>query len=199
MCLRENRLHSSFHSVSLSSDGDDSAPVGGDHSLTAFPMERDWTWTRTGDGETQTSLSKMSLRLHPSSPLVHKSHHHTESPHSLWRQISRHCQPQRIRQVSSTSSFPASGTVAIPHPPQPRSRPPSARTSVLDPPSILSQRTTTSRTSTSSRAYLSATTTSTPTLPGAKQQALGARPRYDTLFVANVRAHAPSAPTPVKR
>ena len=78
---------SSFHSVSLSSDGDDSAPFGRANTLTAFPMEREWTGTGTEDGESLDESFKTSLRLPPSSPplpsrLVPKSHRHPASPHS---------------------------------------------------------------------------------------------------------------------
>ena len=268
---------SSFHSVSLSSDGDDYAPVGGIGSLHAFPMERDWTGTGTEDGESldesfenvsapSSFLPPIALPPRPQKPpppgkpalaVATKqpppppppSAHPPKLPQrpvsqprsSVGGFASQGSTPSPVasgmnspvlaRTPSASSSsvsltstrrvpppppIPSSAaavTTPHPYPPPPRSRPHSARTSVQstattasDRSSIRSQGTTTSRTSTSSRASLPTTTQSTPVLPAAKQQGVAMRARYDTLFVANVRAHAPklakpppSTPTPLKR
>ena len=108
---------------------------------------------------------------------------------------------------------PPSAAIAIPstNAPLPRSRPPSARISVQstattssDRSSLFSQGTTTSRSSISSRMTSVSAIASTPTPATGTKQVQAARVRYDALFSANVRAHAPkppllSHPVPVKR
>ncbi|KAI0263380.1 hypothetical protein BC834DRAFT_971373 [Gloeopeniophorella convolvens] len=95
--------------------------------------------------------------------------------------------------ASLTRRAPPPPPVTSPPPPPPaRSRPPSARTSLQstasDRSSLFSQLTTASRTSyASSRASAS----TPPAKQQQQQQQLAARARYDALFSANARAHAP--------
>ena len=100
---------------------------------------------------------------------------------------------------------PPSAAVAIPstNAPHPRSRPPSARTSVQstgttssDRSSLFSQGTTTSHSSTSSRMTSISASASTLTPSTGAKQAPATRVRYDAVFSANVRVHAPKAPPP---
>ncbi|KAI0247939.1 hypothetical protein BJV78DRAFT_1285154 [Lactifluus subvellereus] len=245
--IRRNQGHapvssvSSFHSVSLSSDGGDSAAAGAPH---APPMERDWTGTGTEDGESldesfedvsapSVFLPPITLPPRPPKPpgalaLVTATKQSPAQPPKLPQRppsqprgpasgLASHgpspppssITPGAISPApmltpsTSGSSVSHTSTRRLPPPPPPitsapppRSRPPSARTSVQstattasDRSSLVSQATTTSRTSLSSRTSFSPPTSG----PGAKQVP---RARYDTLFIANVRAHAPKPPPP---
>ncbi|KAF8470399.1 hypothetical protein DFH94DRAFT_770895 [Russula ochroleuca] len=255
---------SSFHSVSLSSEGDDSTTPG---ALHAFPMEREWTGTGTEDGESldesfenvsapscflpSTTFTPRQPPLSSGKPaLVTKQppppppssqppklpqrpvHYprssansfasHSTSPSPVTSSVSS---PVTRTPSASSSSLSLQSTRRVPPPPppsaaaaipttnapRPRSHPPSARTSVQstgtttsDRSSLLSQGTATSRTSISSRASVSASASTPTSATGAKQQAQATRARYDALFTANVRAHAPKpppppTPTPAKR
>ncbi|KAF8503254.1 hypothetical protein F5888DRAFT_1660127 [Russula emetica] len=242
---------SSFHSVSLSSDGgDDSATTPG--TLHAFPMEREWTGTGTEDGESldesfenvsapSSFLPSPSFPLRPPSvppgkPALLLATKQPPPPPPLLSQPPRLPQRPIIQPRGSTNSFASHSSspspvtsgvgtpvltrtnsasssshshqtaIAIPpctNAPRARSRPPSARTSVQstattssDRSSLFSQGTTTSRSSISSRmTSISASASTLTPLTGTKQTP-AARVRYDAVFSANVRTHAPKAPPP---
>ncbi|KAH9980963.1 hypothetical protein BGW80DRAFT_1453909 [Lactifluus volemus] len=249
--IRRNQGHaqvssvSSFHSVSLSSDGDDSTTASAPQ---ASPMEREWTGTGTEDGESLdesfedvsapssflppttlpprppkppalsvTSNSKPPAIAQPPKLPQRPSPQPRGSPNSLTSQSSLPsttslvASPAPMLSLSASSSStsltntrrlppplppPISAPAPAPAPSNSRSRPPSARASVQsttttasDRSSLFSQATTTSRTSLSSRASFS---TPTPG-PGAKHTI---RARYDALFIANMRAHAPPKSLP---
>ncbi|KAH9993831.1 hypothetical protein BJV77DRAFT_997098 [Russula vinacea] len=227
---------SSFHSVSLSSDGDDFTTPG---ALHAFPMEREWTGTGTEDSESldesfenisapssflsssflsSTTLTPRQPPLSSGKPALGLATKQSPPPPPSSQPPSYpsqflHLPPKYTPCTTPTAPSAAAAAVAIPttNAPRPRSRPPSARTSVQstatttsDRSSLFSQGTTTSRTSISSRASVSASASTPTSAPGAKQQAQTTRARYDALFTANVRSHTPKlsprpTPMPAKR
>ncbi|KAH9026774.1 hypothetical protein EDB85DRAFT_163482 [Lactarius pseudohatsudake] len=227
---------SSFHSVSLSSDGGDPTAVGVG-PLHAFSMEREWTVASTEDGEsldesfenvsapssflppitlpprppkppgnpTVTIPSKPPPPLPPKLPQRQQRGSTASSLASRGSSPSSTPSPALALTPSGSSSTPSLASTrrappplpitTPPPPPPPRSRPPSARTSVQSTATTASDRSslfsTTSRTSISSRTSVSPSKTSKPAAPKPSPRA-----RYDALFLANVRAHAPRKPPP---
>ncbi|KAH8980355.1 hypothetical protein EDB86DRAFT_569055 [Lactarius hatsudake] len=226
---------SSFHSVSLSSDGGDPTAVGVG-PLHAFSMEREWTGASTEDGESldesfenvsapSSFLPPITLPPRPPKPPGNPTVTSKPPPPPLPPKL-----PQRQQRGSTASSLASRGSspssspspalaltpsgsssstpslastrrvpppvpiTTPPPPPPPRSRPPSARTSVQSTATTASDRSSlfsiTSRTSISSRTSVSPSKTSKPAPKPSP------RARYDALFLANVRAHAPRKPPP---
>lgn len=239
---------SSFHSVSLSSDGGDPTAVGFS-PMHAFSMEREWTVAGTEDGESldesfenvsapSSFLPPITLPprppthpvnpagavaskpppppLPPKLPQRPPSQQRGSAASSL---ASRGSSPSSLTSpvlaltpsgsssapsLASTRRVPPPLPITSPPPPPPppsRSRPPSARTSVQSTNTTASDRS--SLFSTGSHTSFSSRTSVSPS----KQQALSKpgpawakpsppRARYDELFLANVRAHAPPRKPP---
>ncbi|KAH9001005.1 hypothetical protein EDB92DRAFT_1938779 [Lactarius akahatsu] len=227
---------SSFHSVSLSSDGGDPTAVGVGY-LHAFSMEREWTGASTEDGESldesfenvsapSSFLPPITLPPRPPKPpgnptvTVPSKPPPPPLPPKLPQRQQRGSTASSLASRGSSPSSTTSPALALtpsgssstpslastrrvppplpittpPPPPPPRSRPPSARTSVQSTATTASDRSslfsTTSRTSISSRTSVSPSKTSKPAPKPSP------RARYDALFLANVRAHAPRKPPP---
>ncbi|KDQ61175.1 hypothetical protein JAAARDRAFT_173762 [Jaapia argillacea MUCL 33604] len=195
---------SSFHSISLSSDGgtDVGTPTSITNHLATYPMDR---YAASVDSLDESYENISASAISPSAAIVHNWEKRPEPP-----KLPQRPKPPTISTPSSSPpaasaslptsprATPAPSTARRPPPPPPsttRSRPNSARTSVAstsasDRSSILSIGTTASRTSISTFGSIQ-TKRPTPIPPAARK-------RYESVFISNVlnrrKASSPLSP-----